>query len=298
MIGMNVLLGNTYCAGGTHKENNIPGLPFFGQHDVTSPRDTDTCCGSVMDSNHNGKYDAGVDPVLAMDLNHDGRITRSDLQGSRDRLRAMGGNFDLNRDGKTTLSERIRGRAYQKEMQGKDLNQDGRLDAFELDQAGGRVLIDRNRDGQLTPNESFSPFNYPTGGFGTGHFNYFDPFAGKNGESSTTRTYPSPWSYNPMASASNGYPAGAGGYGAGYSAGYAAASGAGGYGGYPAAGGYGSYSGYPAAGGYGAYGANPYASAAASMAIASESMTLAATSMAITATAAQAGISYPGYGAY
>ena len=188
-LNINGLLNQTYLAGGTQRENNVPGIGLFGQHDVTRPGDVSTCCGQFVDQNGDGRYTAGRDEVLAMDLNHDGKITRGDLVGTKARLQAMGGNFDLNHDGKVSFFERIIGKKMQKEMMKKDLNHDGKLDANEWDQAGGRVLIDRNRDGQLTPNESFSPFQFPTGGFGSGHLNFIDPM---NRDVSMSRN-PSPW---------------------------------------------------------------------------------------------------------
>lgn len=193
-FNINGLLNQTYFAGGSHQVNNFPGLPFFGQHEVTNPRDTSTCAGNFIDADHNGRYTAGRDQVLAMDLNHDGRITRGDVVGTKARLEAMGGNFDLNHDGKVSSFERIIGKGMQKDMMKKDLNRDGRLDAQEFDQAGGRVLVDRNRDGRLTPNESFSPFQFPMPGFGSGHLNFIDPFSH---QASTSRN-PSPWGGGPF----------------------------------------------------------------------------------------------------
>ena len=183
--------GNTYFNGGSHQVNNFPGTSLFGTHKKTDLDDTNTSAGQTIDSNHDGKYTAGTDKVLAMDLNHDGKITRSDLTGTKARLQAMGGNFDLNNDGKTSWVEKIVGKKYQKDMNKKDTNHDGKLDAQEFDQAGGRVLVDRNRDGQLTPNESFSPFKFPTAGFGSGHLNYIDPM--QNGIHTSVSRNPSPW---------------------------------------------------------------------------------------------------------
>lgn len=209
---------NSYFAGGTHRVT-APG--FFGipmTKNVTDLDDTNTCAGLTQDSNRDGHYTAGVDKVFAMDLNHDGKITRSDLTGTKDRFQAMGGNFDFNHDGRTSFDEIIRGSAYKKEMGKKDLNHDGRIDANEFDQAGGRVLIDRNRDGQLTPNESYSPFHFPAAGFGSGHLNFIDPM---RHEISTSRNY-SPWSGGPFGGGFGGFPGGGfpgqfpGGYGGGF----------------------------------------------------------------------------------
>lgn len=132
--------------------------------------------GYGVDLNGDGRYTAGRDAVLAMDLNRDGRITPDEIEASRARLKAMGGNFDLNGDGRVTICERFQGQAYQREMRRYDADGDGRLSAGEFARAGGRVLIDHNRDGRFQPWEQHSPFNFPTGGFGQGRINYIDPF--------------------------------------------------------------------------------------------------------------------------
>lgn len=132
--------------------------------------------GYGVDLNHNGRYDRGRDGVLAFDLNKDGKIDDKEIQGSNDRLKAFGGNYDLNSDGKTTLCERIKGGGYQREVQRKDLNRDGVLDGNELTQGGGKVLIDHNRDGKTQGWEQYSPNNFPTrGGHGRGSIDYVDP---------------------------------------------------------------------------------------------------------------------------
>lgn len=131
--------------------------------------------GYGLDFNNNGRYDAGQDGVLAFDLNRDGRITPNEIEQSRDRLKAFGGNYDFNNDGQVSFCERIKGRGLNKQMQGVDQDGDGRLSAWELQQGGGRVLVDRNRDGQFQPWESHSPYNFPTPGFGRGSLNFVDP---------------------------------------------------------------------------------------------------------------------------
>lgn len=146
--------------------------------------------GYALDLNRDGRYERGRDGVLAMDLNRDGRITPNEIQESRERLKAMGGNFDLNGDGNTTICERSKGARYQREMRQNDENGDGVLSAGEFARAGGRVLVDRNRDGRFDEGESFSPFQFPTGGFGRGRLNYIDPFSGST---SVHRTPGNPW---------------------------------------------------------------------------------------------------------
>jgi len=148
--------------------------------------------GFGLDTNNDGRYTRGRDGVLAMDLNRDGRVTPDEIQGSRARLNAMGGNFDINGDGRTTVCERAQGASYQREMQRYDSNGDGRLSGGEFANAGGRVLVDSNRDGKFQSWEQNSPFNFPTGGFGHGRLNYVDPFSGG---SSVTQS--GPWGHSP-----------------------------------------------------------------------------------------------------
>jgi hypothetical protein len=153
---------------------NLPNANV-GQHGFLG---LETTNGYAIDLNNNGRYDRGKDGVLAMDLNRDGRITPQEIEESRARLNAMGGNYDVNGDGRTTVCERMQGERYRCEMQKYDTNRDGRLDANEYANAGGRVLVDQNRDGKFQPWENHSPFNFPTPGFGRGRLNFVDPFWG------------------------------------------------------------------------------------------------------------------------
>lgn len=134
--------------------------------------------GYGLDLNNNGRYDRGQDGVLAFDLNRDGRVTPDEIEQSRQRLNSFGGNYDQNGDGHVSFCERLSGRRQQREMQGLDLDGDGRLSAYELARGGGRVLVDGNRDGRFQPWEQHSPFNFPTPGFGRGSINQVDPFWG------------------------------------------------------------------------------------------------------------------------
>jgi len=153
-----------------------------------------TTNGYALDTNGDGRYTRGKDGVLAMDLNRDGRVTPQEIEGSRERLQAMGGNYDFNHDGRTTVCERMKGSSYQREMSRYDTNHDGRLNAGEFANAGGRVLVDSNRDGKFQPWEQHSPFNFPTGGFGQGRLNYVDPFCNTNSVNHQAGPWgPSPW---------------------------------------------------------------------------------------------------------
>lgn len=153
--------------------------------------------GYALDRNRDGRYTPGRDAVLAMDLNRDGRVTPEEIEQSRERLQAMGGNYDFNKDGQTSICERLKGQGYQREMQRYDTNGDGRLDAGEFARAGGRVLVDSNRDGRFQDHEQHSPFNFPTGGFGRGRINYIDPFCGNTSVNERSPWSPSPWGPSP-----------------------------------------------------------------------------------------------------
>ncbi|MBM3462142.1 MAG: hypothetical protein FJX76_08590 [Armatimonadetes bacterium] len=131
--------------------------------------------GYGVDLNNNGRYDRGQDGVIAFDQNRDGRISNQEIKESNERLKAFGGNYDLNGDGHTTICERSKGQRYQREMQQNDLDRDGRLSSWELDRAGGRVVVDHNRNGHAEPHETYSPYHSPTPGFGSGSIGYVDP---------------------------------------------------------------------------------------------------------------------------
>lgn len=132
--------------------------------------------GYGLDLNGDGRYTRGKDGVLAFDINRDGKVTNEEIEESNARLKAFGGNYDANGDGKTSFCERISGQRRQREMAQYDRNQDGRLDTNELNDAGGRVLVDRNQDGKFQPWENHSPYDFPTPGFGRGRLDFVDPY--------------------------------------------------------------------------------------------------------------------------
>lgn len=156
-----------------------------GSHGFLNSQTTN---GFALDTNGSGRYEAGQDGVLAMDLNRDGRISPQEIEKSRNLLNAFNGNFDINGDGRTTPCEQMQGRGMQgRARQMLDPTGDGRISAGEFANAGGRVLVDQNRDGKFQPWENSSPFNFPQPGFGRGRLNGIDPFWGS---SNITRSQP------------------------------------------------------------------------------------------------------------
>lgn len=109
--------------------------------------------GYYIDSNRDGKYQRGQEEVLAFDFNGDGKLGRDEVTLSREVLLSLGGHIDLNRDGRVTRSELQRSQMLKKQFQGLDQNQDGKLDSQELVRAKARLWADRNRDGEIQSGE-------------------------------------------------------------------------------------------------------------------------------------------------
>lgn len=131
--------------------------------------------GYGLDLDGDGRYTRGRDGVLAFDFNRDGKLSDQEIQRSNNMLKAFGGNFDLDGDGRVTWWERMQGQNLKREAMRYDRNRDGVLDANEIARAGGKVWIDRNRDGKADRSETFSPYNFPTPWFGRGSLGYVDP---------------------------------------------------------------------------------------------------------------------------
>ena len=151
--------------------------------------------GYVLDLNRNGRYDRGRDGVLAFDMNRDGRIDRNDINSTNNMMKAATGNYDLNGDGRTTLSERIQGRRLRGAYARLDRNRDGRLSSHEIAAGGGQVWIDHSRGGGVSRNELYSPFNLPNSrGFGPSQrLDYVDPFSRHSHTSNNNYFYGGGW---------------------------------------------------------------------------------------------------------
>lgn len=117
--------------------------------------------GYVLDFNRNGRYDKGRDGVLAFDMDRNGRIDRKDINSTKHMMQAATGNYDFNQDGRVSLFERIKGSSYRKRYSSMDRNRDGQLQSWEINNAGGKVWIDRSRGGGVGRNELHSVYNLP-----------------------------------------------------------------------------------------------------------------------------------------
>jgi hypothetical protein len=139
-----------------------------------------------------GQYTPGRDGVLGFDSNNDGKLSKEEIEKTNKQMKAFGGNFDLDGDGKVGFFERLQGKAMQKQMQRYDKNHDGRLDANELQALNAKVGIDQNGDGKFGSNETYSTNNFPTM-FGRGSIGSVDP---NSNWTQVNNRMPMPW-YQP-----------------------------------------------------------------------------------------------------
>ncbi|MFA5507117.1 MAG: hypothetical protein WC314_16000 [Vulcanimicrobiota bacterium] len=119
--------------------------------------------GYAIDLNNNGKYDRGRDGVLVFDHNRDGKFDQSDVSRTNDMMKAAGGDFDFNNDGKVSMAERLQGQMLKEQFKKLDRNGDGRLDTREIQAGGGRVWVDKDRNGDIGCGELHSPYRIPGG---------------------------------------------------------------------------------------------------------------------------------------
>lgn len=143
---------------GTEYHRNLPDQRV-GNWWNTSPFNRNT--GYVIDQNHNGRYDRGQDGVLVFDTNRDGKYDQRDVASTNDMMKAAGGNYDFDGDGRVSCCERRRGAFLRHQYARLDRNRDGRLDTHEIAAGGGKVWVDKSRGGGISQNELHSPYNIP-----------------------------------------------------------------------------------------------------------------------------------------
>ncbi|MFN8612064.1 MAG: hypothetical protein U0931_31255 [Vulcanimicrobiota bacterium] len=122
--------------------------------------------GFVLDTNGNGKYERGADPVLAFDLNHDNKIDNSEVARS---------NAILNSVNQPTLPNGQPNQAY---AQARELGlTGGPLSADQLANAGARVVTDTGSGGDHQWSTS-SVYNFPLGNGQRGSLDSINPAGG------------------------------------------------------------------------------------------------------------------------
>lgn len=172
--------------------------------------------GYALDQNRNGRFDRGRDAVLVFDMNRDGRYDDTDVQNTRNMMRAATGDIDFNNDGYQSLSERMQGATLRAQYSRMDRNRDGVLNTHEIAGGGGKGWIDHSRGGAISNNELYSPFSMPNAsGWGPSQrLDAVNPFARVSHTSNnwSWNASPSPW---PVGGHSGGY-----GYNGGYGYGY------------------------------------------------------------------------------
>ena len=157
---------------GTRQTQNLPDTNVgwrphgcWGGHNVK---------GYGLDLDGDGRFTRGKDGVLAFDFDHDGKLSDAELERSNNMLKAYGGDYDTNGDGKVSWIERLVGQRNAADVRRMDKDGDGRLSSWELDQAGGQVWVDRDRDGRVDRGENHSVYDLP-GGWGGRRLNFVDP---------------------------------------------------------------------------------------------------------------------------
>lgn len=122
--------------------------------------------GFVLDTNSNGRYDRGADPVLAFDLNHDGKI---------DNLEVSRSNGILNSADNPRLPD---GKPNPLYAQAQELGlTEGPLSAEQLANAGARVVTDTGF-GDNHQWSTSSVYNFPVGNGQRGSLESINPNGG------------------------------------------------------------------------------------------------------------------------
>ncbi len=134
--------------------------------------------GYAVDVNGNGRYDRGVDGVLVLDYNGDGKFDDAEVNATGFMMRSMTGNYDFNNDGKVSAEEARAGQHHRAHFAQLDLNRDGRLSNEELSRGNFGVWQDTNGDGQVSTYEKFSvsSISVPKG---VGRVDGVDPYHGR-----------------------------------------------------------------------------------------------------------------------
>ncbi len=122
--------------------------------------------GFVLDTNSNGRYDRGADPVLAFDLNHDGKIDNMEVARS---------NGILNSADNPKLPD---GKPNPLYAQAQELGlTEGPLSAEQLANAGARVVTDTGF-GDNHQWSTSSVYNFPVGNGQRGSLESLNPNGG------------------------------------------------------------------------------------------------------------------------
>ncbi|MBI2263811.1 MAG: hypothetical protein HYU64_01350 [Armatimonadetes bacterium] len=126
--------------------------------------------GYGIDLNNNGEYDRGKDGVLGYDFDHDGKISKDEVERTNQMMKAAAGEEDLNGDGIVTQKEKEQAAYLRGRYDGLDRNGDGKLQKEEMEQGGMKVWRDTNGDGQIGQDELYNPSNLDHNGI-SGLFN-------------------------------------------------------------------------------------------------------------------------------
>ena len=116
--------------------------------------------GYGIDLDGDGKFDGSKDGILAFDINGDGRIDAGEIAESQRRLKLLTESPRRFHHGDKEAAKREAERRQL--LRQYDKNNDGHLDASELHAAGGKILVDSNKDGVFSANEAQGFFRIKT----------------------------------------------------------------------------------------------------------------------------------------
>ena len=136
-------------------DSSIGGSHFTGAAvtSITSSGQVLDLRGFGFDMDNDNSFTQGRDGILVIDFSKNGKIDAGDVERTQNALSSLNGDNSFLRFASYSAAN-LEG--YQRlRQEGKDLDRDGNgtLSKLELQRAGARVWVDRNRDGKMTDNE-------------------------------------------------------------------------------------------------------------------------------------------------
>jgi hypothetical protein len=145
--------------------------------------------GYGVDLDGDGQFQGNKDGILAFDVNRDGRIDDKEITESQRRLKLLteGPKKGNGIGGMVQYAKDSAERAALLKQYDKD--GDGKLNNYELQSAGAKMLVDRNSDGQFTGDEAQNINNIRTrsGRFSLNELNLGTRLGGGPASSSVSR---------------------------------------------------------------------------------------------------------------
>ena len=112
--------------------------------------------GFGVDLDGDGQFQGNRDGVLAFDINKDGKVDQMEVNESNRRLKLLMSNEPIkHQNGILKGTTDLKAEAERAELRKQyDKDGDGKLNAYELQVAGGKMLVDSNQDGKFEATEA------------------------------------------------------------------------------------------------------------------------------------------------